>query len=118
MRSLSWSRKTEWRWIIFSKTEIPLDEGKILLAGDYEKARTLCKEFCRRGFCVSLKKIDIVWTGGEAQGVEVYFFAYPLSVKKNIRLQGLALLDYLIEGLDQNTGTLIHGSEAITHRRA
>lgn len=93
------------------------DEAKILLAGDHERCKELCREFCRRGFCVSVKPIHIIWTGGEEPGVEVYFFEYPRAVQRNIREQGLALLDFLIHGLGQKSGTLLHGSESITHYR-
>jgi len=101
----------------FQTAKTKLDEAKILLAGDHERAKELCREFCKRGFCVSVKPIQIIWTGGEEPGVEIYFFEYPRSVQRNIREQGLFLLDFLIHGLGQQTGTLLHGSETITHFR-
>lgn len=93
------------------------DEAKILIAGEHERCKELCREFCKRGFCVSVKPIQIIWTGGEEPGCEVYFFEYPRMVRKDIKEQGLMLLDFLIIGMGQKTGTLVHGSESITRYR-
>lgn len=92
----------------------PLQEGRILLAGDYAKACELCQKYCEaHGFCVSLKKIDIVWTENHAYGIEVYFFNYCRGGPRDIKTLGLGLLERLITGLGQSSGSLNVNGETI-----
>jgi len=89
-------------------------EAKLLLAGEYRDAKSLCSKFCEnKGFCVSLRKIDIVWTGGEAPGVEVYCFNFPRA-NYNVKAWSLELLVYLMRGMAQDSGTVIIGDQVIT----
>lgn len=51
---------------------------KIYIAGDYDKARDICRQYCYDvGMCVNVIKNDYIYTGGEEQGVIVEVINYP-----------------------------------------
>ena len=54
------------------------DYATIHIAGDYEQAKQVCREFTKReGQCVTVTPTTYIYTGGEEAGVTVRFVNYP-----------------------------------------
>lgn len=49
----------------------------IYLAGDYSVIKHACREYCLKGLCVTVERIDYIYTGGEESGVRVGLLDYP-----------------------------------------
>jgi hypothetical protein len=50
----------------------------IFVAGDYTKAREICRAFCdEEGLCVTVTATTYIYTGGEEAGVIVGLINYP-----------------------------------------
>lgn len=50
----------------------------IFIAGDYDKAREVCRAYCdETGFCVTVTATRYVYTDGEEAGVIVGLINYP-----------------------------------------
>ena len=52
-------------------------EFKIFVSGDYDRIKEVCQKFCLQGFCVSVKKVDYLYTMGAEGGAEVTVLNYP-----------------------------------------
>lgn len=52
--------------------------SRIYIAGDFNKARDVCRNFCFvKGLCVNVTKNNYIYTGGEETGVIVEIINYP-----------------------------------------
>jgi hypothetical protein len=58
------------------KTE-PSYTVRIWIAGDYDDALRVVKEFCAEGACFAVSRCDYVYTGGMESGVCVTRINYP-----------------------------------------
>jgi hypothetical protein len=59
-------------------TASPSIPVSIFIAGNYDAAKTSCREFCdSEGLCVTVTQTDYVYRGGEEQGLIVGLINYP-----------------------------------------
>ena len=81
----------------------------IFIAGDYDRARQFCREFCMdSGACVTVSPTSYIYTGGEESGVVVGFINYPRfpAAKDDILAKAEQLADDLMHGLCQHSYTI------------
>lgn len=79
--------------------------ANIYIAGDYNDAKRICKEYCVRGACVTVQKCEYIYTGGSEPGVVVGFVNYPRfpSSRDELVDKALALATLLRQGLFQDS---------------
>lgn len=93
--------------------------AEIAIAGDYDDARRICRQFCETGLCVTVTKTSYVYTGGEQEGVLIRLINYPrfaASDPEIIRTAN-ALADALREGLFQDSYSIITPNETFWSTR-
>lgn len=62
----------------FTKNKAPSFTVDIYVAGDYDRARDVCRAWTFQvSRCVSVSPVDYVYTGGEEKGVRVTLVNYP-----------------------------------------
>lgn len=50
----------------------------IFMAGDISQAKQVCRDYCYSvGLCVTIEKVDYIYTGGEEVGFRVGLINYP-----------------------------------------
>lgn len=84
-------------------------EVKIYIAGEYEKAKDLCREFCNEvPLCVTVTPTEYVYTGGAESGVIVGLIQYPRFPSSTSEIFDKAdkLGKRLCEGLHQASYTI------------
>lgn len=81
---------------------------RIWIAGDYDKAIDICREYVLKGLCVSVQRVDYVFTMGMESGVCVTLINYPRFPKMGgeIKDEAIALGHALMEGLHQGSFTV------------
>ena len=87
---------------------MPAEVVEIHIAGDYDKARDICRHWCKKvPRCVTVTKTSFIYTYGEEFGVIVALRSYP-KFPQPPQLMPLAedLADMLMEGLCQRTAML------------
>jgi hypothetical protein len=87
---------------------------QIFIAGDYELAKTIARQFCdQMGCCVTVTPTSYVYTGGEESGVIVGFINYPRFPKTpaEINLYAYLLAERLLQGLDQQSYSIQNPDE-------
>jgi len=92
----------------------------IFIAGDYDRARQICREFCMRvGACVTVTPTAFIYTGGEENGVIIGFINYPRFPDEpvNILSKAKTLAYDLMEGLCQHSYTIQTPTETHWHTR-
>ncbi|MES2902707.1 MAG: hypothetical protein V4696_00835 [Pseudomonadota bacterium] len=85
---------------------IPSWPVSIFIAGDYDQARAICREFCdEAGLCVTVTATCYVYTGGEEAGVIIGLINYPRfpSGSTEISAKAFRLAALLCEGLGQQS---------------
>ena len=90
-------------------TEAPSFPVSIFIAGDYDRARQIAREFCMNvGACVTVTATSYIYTGGEEAGVIVGFINYPRfpSDTAGILTKAEQLADDLMHGLCQHSYTI------------
>lgn len=90
----------------------PAEVVEIYIAGDYDKARDICRQWCAKiPRCVTVAKTSVIYTHGEESGVVVGLRSYP-RFPQPPQLMPLAedLADMLMEGLCQRTVMLCNRS--------
>lgn len=86
----------------------------IFIAGDYHLAKKVCREWALEvGACVTVERVDYVYTGGEEAGVRIGLINYPRfptaceELKEKTRdiahrlMIGLSQLSYSIVGPEE-----------------
>lgn len=84
-------------------------EIKIFIAGDYNQAKQICREFCmEEGACVTVTPTSYVYTGGEETGVIVGFINYPRfpATGYDALQKAKRLAEKLMTGLCQHSYTI------------
>lgn len=95
-------------------TFAPTIRFDIFIAGDYDLAKKICREWALQvGACVTVERVDYVYTGGEEAGVRIGLINYPRfptdrdalfektrSLAAELMI-GLCQLSYSIVGPDQ-----------------
>jgi hypothetical protein len=103
------------------KTErAPSFSVRICIAGDHEDAKRICKQYCFEvGYCVTVEKVEYIYTGGHESGVIVGLINYPrfprapgeiIKVAEDIGMR-------LMEGLFQHSFSIITPTETIWYSR-
>lgn len=90
----------------------------IFIAGDYDAARQICRDFCDAvGFCVTVTATSYVYTGGEEAGVIVGLINYPRFPASQAELadRALRLADRLREGLGQDSYSIQYPDTTVWH---
>jgi len=81
----------------------------IFIAGDYNGAEAICREYCDQvGLCVTLTKTLYVYTGGQEPGIIVGLINYPRFPKTSVDILLLAedLGKKLLQDLNQQSFTI------------
>lgn len=78
---------------------------RIWIAGNYDRAEEICREYCEQGYCVSIQPANYIYTGGEESGVCVTLINYPrfpLS-PSDLKIHAENLAEHLRIGLHQQS---------------
>lgn len=89
---------------------------KIFVAGDYQKAVDICREFTFNvGLCVTVSKTNFVYTAGAEHGVEIGLVNYPRfpSDEKQIMEKAEDLAIKLMKEMFQTSVLIDDGIETI-----
>lgn len=92
----------------------------IYIAGDYDRARQIAREFCMNaGACVTVTATSYIYTGGEEAGVIVGFINYPRfpATPDDILCKAKQLADDLMHGMCQHSYTIQTPNETLWHSR-
>lgn len=91
------------------KSDCPTFKATLFVSGPYEKVKGICQEFCLRGFCVSINRVDYIYTMGCEEGVEVTLINYPRfpSTEGEITKKALQLGEKITLGCHQGSFTLV-----------
>ncbi len=81
---------------------------RLWIAGDYDDAVRVVREFCQEGACFAVQPTDYVYTGGMESGVCVTLINYPRfpSGSGDLRDKITRLADLLKERLFQESYTI------------
>lgn len=82
---------------------------KIHIAGDYDMAVKVCREYCDKvGWCVTVTPTIYVYTGGQEDGVTVGIINYPRfpTTTQELERKALELAEKLLNVLDQQSYTI------------
>lgn len=89
--------------------EAPSIPVTIFIAGDYDRARQIVREFCMNvGACATVTPTTYIYTGGEEAGVIVGFINYPRFPAElhDINYKAELLAEELMRGLCQHSYTI------------
>ncbi len=89
--------------------------AEIYIAGDYGTAKNIIREYCEGGACVSLEKVDYIYTHGEESGMVARLINYPRfpSTRSEIARKSMTLAMNLLFGLHQGYCTVVRGDETV-----
>ena len=92
---------------------VPTYWAEIAIAGNYDDAVRVCRSFCDIGLCVTIQRVDYVYTRGVEAGVIVRLINYPRfeAPPDSILDRAMALADRLREDLFQDSYTIITPTE-------
>ena len=82
---------------------------QIYIAGDYNRACDVCREFCfNQGLCVNISQNEYIYTGGSESGVRVELINYPRfpSTEEELFLIAKNLAFDLMFALYQTSATI------------
>ena len=87
----------------------PTFEATLFVSGPYDKIKEVCQEFCLKGFCVSIKKVEYTYTMGCEEGAEVTLINYPRfpSAEVDITEKALQLGEKITISCHQGSFTLV-----------
>lgn len=63
----------------------------IHIAGDYNQAKNLCRNWVMKGACVQVMECDYIYTGGAESGVTVRIMQYPRFERAEQEIQDMSL---------------------------
>lgn len=91
--------------------------AQIYVGGEAKEAARICRDYCDKvGLCVTIEPVEYVFTGGDCTGVRVGLINYgPHPAEPRViwnKAEKLAML--LIEGLGQQTATIVATDKTIT----
>lgn len=88
---------------------VPAYSVRIYVSAPMNEALQVCREFCRRGLCVTVERTTFVYTGGEEAGVVVGLVNYPRfpSTPEAIWTVAVELADLLAERCFQDSVLVI-----------
>ena len=92
----------------------------IFIAGDIAQAKQECREFCmEEGACVTVDRVDYIYTGGEETGVRIGFINYPRFPCDENALFNKAgrLADKLMHRLCQHSYSIVGPTHTVWYSR-
>jgi hypothetical protein len=92
----------------------------IFIAGDYDRARQIAREFCMtEGACVTVTPTSYIYTGGEEAGVIVGLINYPRFPAEpgDILSKAAQLAEAMMHGMCQHSYTLQTPTRTYWHSR-
>lgn len=92
----------------------------IYIGGNYHDAQRICREFCTEiGFCVTVEKLEYIYTEGQESGVRIGIFNYPRFPKEEQELYARAveLANMLLLGLFQSSYSIEGPEETVWRSR-
>lgn len=99
-----------------TKIEVaPSHECVIYIAGDYDDARRACRDWCDLGGCVSVQRVDYIYTGGEEAGVSVRLINYPRFPETEAETMRKAqkLARMLMQQLHQSSASIVGPTDTV-----
>lgn len=105
---------------VMNTTTAPSYPVSIFIAGDYERARQIAREFCMNvGACVTVTATTYIYTGGEEAGVIVGLINYPRfpATQDDILTRAEGLAGDLMHGLCQHSYTIQTPNKTYWHSR-
>ena len=92
-----------------NQSRVPTNEIKIFVSGSYEQVHQICQQYCLQGLCISLKKVDYVYTMGKESGVEVTLINYPRfpATEKDLLDKAFDLGEKITLGCHQGSFTVV-----------
>lgn len=105
---------------VSSPASSPTFNYAIYMAGDYAKAKQVCRVYCWNvGMCINIMPADYIYTGGEEAGFKIEFINYPrfpiTEVALLMHAQTLAAL--LAEQLCQKSWSIVGPNETHWYSR-
>lgn len=101
-------------------TTAPSYPVSIFIAGDYDRARQIVREFCmNEGACVTVTPTSYIYTGGEEAGVILGLINYPRfpAEPAGILAKAQRLASDLMNGLCQQSYTIQTPTETLWYSR-
>ena len=91
----------------------------IYIAGDYNKAKEVCGEYCLEGFCVNMQKVDYIYTFGQESGIRIGLINYPRfpSRPSAILSKAKQLARKLMKELNQGSFSIVTPSKTYYYSR-
>lgn len=88
---------------------------EIFIAGDYNQAKLILQEWCLKGACVSIEKVDYIYTMGQESGMVVRIINYPRfpADKGAIKSEAIELGEHLIKKLHQGSCSVVADDETL-----
>lgn len=90
--------------------------SEIFMAGDTDFARHFLQNLCaKEGLCVSLEKVDYVYTGGMERGFVVRLIQHPRFPENNsnIKEKAMRIAESLLLELGQGSCSVVCSDETI-----
>jgi len=99
----------------YTTKSAPSRTYRIWIAGDFDIARKIAREYCLTGFCVSLQRTEYIYTFGEETGICATIINYPRFPKTDDELHAHAMsFGYqLADGLCQSSFSVEGPEETI-----
>ena len=93
----------------------PSFTAEIYMAGDYTLAKQVVREYCLTGFCVSLEKVDYIYTMGGESGFVARVINYPRFPRSpdEIKEKALELAEKLVIDLHQGSCSVVFSDETV-----
>jgi len=83
---------------------------RLYMAGDAAEAKRVIRGICyEKGLCVTVERVDFIYTGGEEAGVAVGFVNYPRFPSSAGRIMSIAraVAEKLMPELNQKSALLV-----------
>ncbi len=91
-------------------TTAPTIRYDIFIAGDFEQAKQVCREYCfASSLCVTVEPVAYIYTGGEEAGVRVGLINYPRfpTTLEDLLEKAGKLADLLMARLCQHSYSIV-----------
>ena len=89
--------------------------AEIYMAGNYDLAKQTVRKYCLSGFCVSIEKVDYIYTMGEESGFVARVINYPRfeRTSKEIKSRSMDLAQELLLDLHQGSCSVVFPDETV-----
>lgn len=93
----------------------PTFTAQIFIAGDLNRIRDICSEYCEKGLCVSITPNEYIYTHGRETGAVVGLINYPRFEKTTAEIKECAidLANQLIVKAWQGSCSIVFDDETL-----